>query len=127
MTTPVCCSICQNDLCRFYPDRMKSMSQTTQYCRMQTASIVVSETGCKNFLNPKPDCTYNLDEYNEIVNRKPWRQLSDAEHRIYDLRWKYCPDGTPHKYKVKANESYMCDTMYICERCGHKMRQDSSG
>lgn len=127
MTIPVCCSNCFNDLCRFYPDRDKSMSTITQYCRMQTAGIVVSETGCKIFVNPKPDNTYSLDEYTKIVNMKPWRQLNDAEHRIYHLRANYCPDGTPHTYKVKADESYMCDTMYICKKCGHKKRIDSSG
>jgi len=127
MTTPVCCSICQNDLCRFYPDREKSMSTTIEYCTMQTAGIVVSETGCKMFVNPNPDNTYSLDAYNEIVNRKPWRQLSNEEHRLYHLRFNYCPDGTPHKFKVKADESYMCDTMYVCTKCGYKKRVDSSG
>lgn len=102
------------------------MSTTIEYCTMQTASIVVSEIGCKKFVNPKPDNTYNLFEYNALVNRKPWRQLSNAEHRIYHLRENYCPDGTPHKYKMKADESYMCDTMYVCTKCDHKKRVDSS-
>jgi|WetSurMetagenome_2_1015567.scaffolds.fasta_scaffold595464_2 hypothetical protein len=126
MTVPVCCNNCFNDLCRFYPDRKKSMSQTTAYCTMQTAGIVVSETGCKKFVNPKPDNTYSIELYHEIVNRKPWRKLTPEEDRVYHLRWHYCPDGTPHDFKVKADESYMCDTMYMCTKCGHKMRQDSS-
>lgn len=51
---------------------------------------------------------------------------SPEVERITRLFFKYCPDGQKHKYKIVPEESFMCDTMYKCTRCGKNMRQDSS-
>lgn len=72
------------------------------------------------------DNSYDANILKEILNRKPWRPMTSEEKRIYDLHWKYCPDGKPHEYEVVPGESYMCFTVYKCKNCDQKMAQDSS-
>jgi hypothetical protein len=72
---------------------------------------------------------YDPKLYDDWV--KSWRTIgytkpSPEVKRISSLWFKFCPDGQKHNYRTVPEESYMCDTMYKCTRCGKKMRQDSS-
>jgi hypothetical protein len=80
---------------------------------------------CDKCANPEGN-KYELQRVNEILYRKPWRKRTEEEEQIIHRHWKYCPDGTYHKYEVKADESYMCDTLYVCSQCGQRRRVDSS-
>jgi hypothetical protein len=73
----------------------------------------------------KPATLYDPNLVNDIV-ANPCRKRTPEEVKAYNLSWKHCPDGEKHDYKVDYEHSYMCDTMYVCTRCKHKVRQDSS-
>lgn len=58
-------------------------------------------------------------------------RMTNAERNVHhegSLLWyQNCPDETPHNFVVDpVTPSYMCDTAYICTKCGWTKRVDSS-
>jgi hypothetical protein len=70
----------------------------------------------------KDTSLYDPKIYDEWDGTAPLPEVK----RIIGLIFKYCPDGKEHDYQKVPEESYMCDTLYKCTRCGKKMRVDSS-
>jgi hypothetical protein len=75
------------------------------------------------------DNTYDVTairKYYDVWKKYGWTGETAEQKRMHVLMWTYCPDGIEHDFRVVHDESYMCDTLYKCIRCGHKKRVDSS-